>query len=54
MTWKITLPHRVTGPFNVTIFITHVRNCVIGATPMLVAYIPNTIDPDQPASLGVV
>ena len=29
---EITLPHLVT--LNVTIFITHVRNCVMGATPM--------------------
>ena len=39
--WRV-VPYRMENyfyhirwpPFNVTIFITHVRNCVIGATPM--------------------
>ena len=26
-------------PFNVTIFITHVHNCVMGATPMMVFFL---------------
>ena len=31
--WKLLLPHKVTPPLSFTIFIMHVRNCVIGVTP---------------------
>ena len=34
MVWKFTFYHIRRPPLNVTIFITHVRNCVMGASPM--------------------
>ena len=36
MTWKNHFYHVRWPPLDVTIFITHVRNCVMGATPMLI------------------
>ena len=41
MTWKITFTTLSGLLLNVTIFITHVRNCVMEATPM------NSLEPDE-------
>ena len=35
MVWKITFYHISWPPLSVTIFIMHMRNCVMGAAPMV-------------------